>query len=200
MTHPSSPAEDASSGRGDFDVRDIARIAVFAALIVALGLPGSITIGASGVPITLQSMGVMITGAVLGPRRGSLSVLAVIALVAVGLPVLAGGRGGLGVFAGPTVGFLIGWLPCAFVIGWLTYRLLPKLPLYLSVAINILGGVVVLYACGIIGMVWRAGLTPWEAFATNAAFLPGDLIKAVLAAIVATAVHRAFPQLARSTA
>lgn len=117
MTPSSSPT---TGGRGDFDVRDIARIAVFAALIVALGLPGSITVGGSGVPITLQSLGVMLAGAVLGARRGSLAVLVVIALVAVGLPVLAGGRGGLGVFAGPTVGFLIGWLPAAAVIGWLT--------------------------------------------------------------------------------
>lgn len=193
-----SPAT--SSTEGDFDVRDIARIAVFAALIVALGLPGSITVGGSGVPITLQSLGVMLAGAVLGARRGSLAVLVVIALVAVGLPVLAGGRGGLGVFAGPTVGFLIGWLPAAAVIGYFTYRLLPKLSLIASILINVLGGVVVLYLCGIVGMVLRANLNPWEALVANAPFLPGDLVKAVLAAIVATAVHRAFPQLARSSA
>ncbi|WP_066904043.1 biotin transporter BioY [Millisia brevis] len=197
MTPSSSPT---TGGRGDFDVRDIARIAVFAALIVALGLPGSITVGGSGVPITLQSLGVMLAGAVLGARRGSLAVLVVIALVAVGLPVLAGGRGGLGVFAGPTVGFLIGWLPAAAVIGWLTYRLLPRLSLIWAILINVLGGIVVLYVCGILGLVIRTDLNPWQALVANAPFLPGDLAKAVLAAIVATAVHRAFPQLARSSA
>src|SRR5690349_10262893 len=74
-----------------FPARDLAHVAVFAALIIALGLPGSINIGISGVPITLQSMGVMMAGALLGPRKGVLAVLTAIALGLVGLPVLAGG-------------------------------------------------------------------------------------------------------------
>ncbi len=97
--------------------RDLAHVAVFAALIIALGLPGSINIGISGVPITLQSMGVMMAGALLGPRKGVLAVLTVIALGLVGLPVLAGGRTALVSLSSPTAGFLIGWIPTAFVIG-----------------------------------------------------------------------------------
>jgi len=95
--------------------RDLARIAVFAALIVVLGtvtipIPG-------GVPITAQTLGVMLAGAVLGPRRAPLAVVLVLVLAAVGLPVLAGGRGGLGVFVGPTAGYLLGWVVGAVVIG-----------------------------------------------------------------------------------
>lgn len=60
--------------------RDLAQIAVFAALIIALGLPGQISIGSSGVPITLQTLGVMLAGALLGARKGVLSVLTVIVL------------------------------------------------------------------------------------------------------------------------
>lgn len=71
--------------------RDLAQIAVFAALIIALGLPGQITVGSSGVPITLQTLGVMLAGALLGVRRGVLSVATVIVL-GLALPVLAGGR------------------------------------------------------------------------------------------------------------
>lgn len=100
-----------------FPARDLAHVAVFAALIIALGLPGSINIGISGVPITLQSMGVMMAGALLGPRKGVLAVLTVIALGLVGLPVLAGGRTALVSLSSPTAGFLIGWIPTAFVIG-----------------------------------------------------------------------------------
>ena len=88
--------------------RNITLIALFAALIAALGLVPKFDL-ASGVPITAQSMGVMLAGTILGARRGALAVLLVLFLVALGLPLLAGGRGGLGVFAGPTVGFLIGW-------------------------------------------------------------------------------------------
>ena len=69
---------------------DLARIAVFAALIIVLGtitvpLPG-------GVPITAQTLGVMLAGLVLGARRAPLAILVVLVLAAVGLPVLAGGR------------------------------------------------------------------------------------------------------------
>ena len=61
-----------------------------------------------GVPITAQTLGVMLAGVMLGPIRGALAVLLFLFLVALGLPFLSGGRGGLGVFMGPSVGFLIG--------------------------------------------------------------------------------------------
>ncbi|WP_407441903.1 biotin transporter BioY [Rhodococcus sp. (in: high G+C Gram-positive bacteria)] len=174
--------------------RDLAQIAVFAALIIALGLPGQITIGSSGVPITLQSLGVMLAGALLGARKGVLSVTTVI-VVGLALPVLAGGRTTLTSLAGPTAGFLIGWIPAVAVIGWLSMRMLPRYRTVLGVGVNVLGGIVVLYALGIAGMVLRTDLTVWAAAAANVAFLPGDLIKAVVAAAVAAQVHRAYPAL-----
>ena len=98
---------------------DLARIAVFAALVIVLGtvmvpLP-------SGVPITGQTLGVMLAGLVLGARRAPLSILLVLALAAIGLPVLAGGRGGLGAFVGPTAGYMAGWVAGAFVIGLIAH-------------------------------------------------------------------------------
>ncbi|QCQ90763.1 biotin transporter BioY [Rhodococcus sp. SGAir0479] len=175
--------------------RDLAQIAVFAALIIALGLPGTITIGGSGVPITLQALGVMLAGALLGPRKGTLAVLTVIVL-GLALPVLAGGRTSLMSLSSPTAGFLIGWLPAAAVIGWLSYRMLPRYNTVAGVAINLLGGVVVLYAFGLGGMLLRTDMTLAAAFAANATFLPGDAVKAVVAAVVAAQVHRAYPALA----
>ena len=76
--------------------KNIVIIALFAALIAALGLVPKFTL-ASGIPITAQSMGIMLCGTVLGSRRGALAVLLFLLLVALGLPLLAGGRGGLGV-------------------------------------------------------------------------------------------------------
>ncbi|NKS63979.1 biotin transporter BioY [Rhodococcus hoagii] len=175
--------------------RDLAQIAVFAALIIALGLPGTINVGGSAVPITLQTLGVMLAGALLGPRKGTLAVLTVIVL-GLALPVLAGGRTSLVSLSSPTAGFLIGWLPAAAVIGWLSYRMLPRYNVFGGVAINLLGGIVVLYAFGIPGMLLKTDLTVSAAFAANLTYLPGDVIKAVVAAVVAAQVHRAYPALA----
>ena len=71
--------------------RNIAYIALFAALITVLGLVPRIEL-AAGVPITAQSLGIMLCGTVLGARRGALAVLLFLALLAVGLPLLSGGR------------------------------------------------------------------------------------------------------------
>lgn len=175
--------------------RDLAQIAVFAALIVALGLPGQLSIGTSGVPITLQSMGIMLAGAILGARKGCLAVLAVIALSMAGLPILAGGRTGLTAIVSPTAGYLIGWIPAVIVIGLLTRTLMPRYNIVAGIGINILGGLVVMYAFGVVGLVWRADMTVNAAIATNFLYLPGDLVKAVVAALVAAQVHRSYPGL-----
>ena len=89
--------------------RDLALTATFAGFIAALGLVPAFSPFGFAVPVTIQSLGVMITGAVLGARRGAAATGLFLLLVAIGLPVLSGGRGGLGVFAGPTLGYLIGF-------------------------------------------------------------------------------------------
>ncbi len=96
--------------------RNIVYIALFAALIAALGLLPKFTLG-SGIPITAQSLGIMLCGTVLGAKRGALAVLLFLGLTALGLPLLAGGRGGLGVFTTPWAGFLFGFPVAAFVAG-----------------------------------------------------------------------------------
>lgn len=181
-------------GESALSARDLAQVAVFAALIIALGVPGTVTLGTSGVPITLQSLGVMVAGALLGARKGALSVLTVIA-IGLALPVLAGGRTTLTSLASPTAGFLIGWIPAAALIGWLTVKTLPRYNVVVGTLVNLLGGIVVLYAFGIAGMLLRTDLTLWAALTANATFLPGDALKAVVAAAVAAQVHRAYPTL-----
>ena len=178
--------------------RDLAQIAIFAALIAALGLPGTITVGSTGVPITLQTLGVMLAGGILGARKGFLSVAVFLILVSAGLPLLAGGRGGLGVWAGPSAGYLIGWLVGVVVIGWLTAKILPAYPLWLGILVNIVGGVLVVYACGIAVLSFRVGFVP--AVTSNFLYLPGDALKVVVAAVVVKQVHRAYPELIVTTA
>jgi biotin transport system substrate-specific component len=175
--------------------RDLALIATFAGVVAALGLVPAFTPPGFAVPITAQSLAVMLAGAVLGARRGFLSVVLLLVLVAVGLPLLAGGRGGLGVFAGPSAGFLVGWPVAAFVVGWLTERGGPTYKLSWGVVANLVGGVVVLYALGIAGIALVAGLSVRAAAVSTWIFVPGDLVKAVLAALVARGVHAAYPGL-----
>jgi biotin transport system substrate-specific component len=172
--------------------KNLSHIALFAALIAVLGLVPAIPMPV-GVPITAQSMGIMLCGTVLGSWRGALAVLLFELLVALGLPLLAGGRGGLGVFASPTVGFLIGFPVAAFVAGLIVERW--RAPVGLSaLAGAVLGGIVVLYAFGIPGMAVMLGKTLPEATALATPFLPGDLIKAVLAALITRGIAQMRPE------
>jgi len=131
--------------------RNIVFIALFAALIAALGLIPKITL-ISGVPITAQSLGVMLCGTVLGARRGALAVLLFLLLVALGLPLLAGGRGGLGLFVSPSAGFLFGFPVAAFTTGLIVGQWRAASVLVASLAGAVLGGIVALYIPGILGM------------------------------------------------
>lgn len=175
--------------------RDLALVATFAGVVAALGLVPAFLPPGFTVPITAQSLGVMLAGAVIGGRRGFVSLLLFLVLVAVGLPLLAGGRGGLGVFAGPSAGFLLGYPPAAFVIGWLTERGRSPYRLVWGLVANLLGGIVVLYAAGIAGLVLVGHLSVWAALVATWIYLPGDLVKVVLCAVVARGVHAAYPGL-----
>lgn len=177
--------------------RDAALVAIFAGFVAALGIVPAFTPPGFTVPITTQSLGVMLAGAVLGARRGFLSLTLFLALVAVGLPLLAGGRGGLGAFMGPSVGFLLAWPVAAFVVGWITERGGPSYKLHWGVVANVVGGIVVLYAAGIAGIAAVAGISVGKAAVSTWIFLPGDAVKAVLAAVIARGVHSAYPGLVR---
>ncbi|HJC29314.1 MAG TPA: biotin transporter BioY [Candidatus Dietzia intestinipullorum] len=192
MSTPTTGSGSAAPARSA--TREIAQVAVFAALIVVLGLPGQLSIGSAGVPITLQTLGVMLAGSLLGWRKGLFSVLAVI-VIGLALPVLAGGRTTLTSLASPTAGFLVGWIPAVIVLGLLTALIMPRYRLLPGLVINIVGGIVVIYMFGILGMLLRTDLTLGAAAAANGVFLPGDLFKAVVTAIVATQVHKARPGL-----
>jgi biotin transport system substrate-specific component len=171
--------------------RSLTHIALFAALIAVLGLVPQLML-ATGVPITAQSLGIMLCGTVLGSRRGALAVLLFLLLVALGLPILSGGRGGLGVFVGPTAGFLIGFPVAAFVAGLVVER--SRAPVGWAAGIGaFLGGIVTLYAFGIPGMALMLDKSLPEAALLITPFLPGDAIKVVLAALITRGLARMRP-------
>lgn len=176
------------------ETRSIARIALFAAIIAALGLLPRIDLPlAGGVPVTAQTLGVMLAGVVLGARQGALAVLLFVFVVALGAPFLAGGRGGLGVFFGPSAGFLVGFIPGAFVCG-LVARRLSGLPVFVGSAVAaVIGGVIVIYAFGIPVLAWKAGMTLVQAAIASSTFLPGDMLKAIATGLVAAGLQKAMP-------
>ncbi len=182
--------------------RDLVLISLFSAIIIALGLLPPIPLGFIPVPITAQSLGVMLAGVVLGAKRGTLAVLLTILIAAIGLPVLSGGRGGLSIFYTPTTGFLIGWIAAAFVTGYLSERLVKanvsaiRQFIYFWAA-SVTGGIVVLYAFGITYLALATGLGFSKALLGSLAFISGDMLKAVLAALAGRAVMAGYPLLPR---
>ena len=145
-----------------------------------------------GVPITAQTLGVMLSGLVLGSWRGALSQMLMVGLVMAGAPLLAGGRGGFDILLSPTGGFLLGWIPGAFVAGWLTEHRPPGWMRHLSAAV--VGGVGLVYLIGVPWMVMVTGVPVQTAINGSAAFIPGDLIKAGLAGGITSGLARARPE------
>jgi biotin transport system substrate-specific component len=179
-------------------------VALFAALIALFGLVPRIDLPfLAGVPITVQTLGVMLAGLLLGPRLAAMAVLLFLFMVLLGAPFLSGGRGGLGVLFGPTVGFLLGWIPGALIVGFIYSRLTqasstnakyrtPRrgFSLFFAAALaSFLGGVLVVYALGIPMLAWRANMALDQAAAVTLAFLPGDILKLLVAASIARALH-----------
>ena len=184
--------------RRRLDATDLARVAVFAAIVAVLGLPGGISVFGS-VPITAQTLGVMLAGAILGPWLGALSMAVLLALVALGLPLLSGGTGGLGVFVGPTAGYLFGWIVGAFVIGLIVHAGNRKPVWWRTFLGMVVGGILVVYAFGIpvTSLVLRL---PLDVIAKSAlVFVPGDLAKAVIATVIVMTLVRAYPRAFRRT-
>ena len=175
--------------------QSLATVALCAALLAVLGLIPKIDLPL-GVHLSLQSLGVMLAGCLLGAWRGLQAMVLFLLAVAVGLPLLAGGRGGLGVFMAPTSGYLIGWAVAAWVTGLLMGRLARRTPrqaAFSAFVASAVGGIGVLHAMGIGGlMVWAH--MPWQqAVLVDLAFVPGDLLKCVVCALVVHTVAKALP-------
>ena len=156
---------------------------------VALIIVGSFLIGLSAkvqfllpfspVPITGQTFAVLVIGALLGSRRGSLAALAYILEGASGMPVFAFG-GGFAILLGPTGGYLIGFIPAAYVTGRLAEKGWDR-RIGTTVLAMILGNGLI-YTFGLIWLVCLIGLTTKVLIAGIYPFIIGDMLKIALAA------------------
>ena len=195
-TTDTSAGPEVGTRRG-VDAQSVALVAVFTALLVAAAVVPGIPVGGFGVPITLQTLAVMLTGLVLGPVRGGLAVMVYLLLGFVGLPVFSQGRSGLQVLSGPTAGYLVSFVFAALLVG-LVARLVVRrtrraLWAPLLVVASFVVSVAVVHTLGVLGLMVNVRLPLAAAISADLPFLPGDLVKDVVAVLAAVAVHRAFP-------
>jgi len=173
---------------------DLAYVAVFTALIIVLAFV-SIPVGAAGVPIVMQNAAIILAGLVLGGRRG-LYVGLLFLILGLALPVLAGGGTTLRALAGPTAGYIVGYVLSPAVAGLIAYRApRNKGGMAITLIVAAIAGLAVQYVCGSIGLMLRSGLELAPAFAAQIPFLVPDSAKIVIATIIALGVHAAFPDL-----
>jgi biotin transport system substrate-specific component len=132
----------------------------------------------------------------LGPARGSAAVGLYTLLGLAGLPIFSQGRSGLGILAGPSAGYIIAFPIAAGVVGWLATVVIKRTTkaraLWFFVAATATS-IVVVHSLGILGIALNSKATLEQAFLGDLVFYPGDIIKNVLAAAIAVALHRAFP-------
>lgn len=164
------------------------RMTVFASLCAALMAAGAfLAIPVGPVPIVLQNMFVFLAGLLLGSWWGLISVAVYLLTGVAGLPVFAGGMGGMSRVVGPTGGYLIGYLPAVFVIGIISKK--GKERFGSDIAAMILG-TIVLYAFGVIWLKTVTGMTWYKTLAAGMfPFLIGDGLKIVAAAWIARALR-----------
>lgn len=161
-----------------FNTKQLALIGLMSAAICLLG-PFSLVIPISPVPISLGSMAVYFVVSVLGMKRGTISVIIYILLGLAGIPVFTGFTGGAGKLFGPTGGYLIGYIFMAAICGYFIDKYAGNLILQIA---GMFLGTVVCYLFGTAWLAFQASLTFPAALAAGVLpFLPGDLVKLVLA-------------------
>ena len=164
------------------------RMMVFASLFAALTAVGAyiqIPIPFSPVPVTLQVFFVLLAGSMLKSKWGGLSMIVYTLLGIAGLPVFSGGSSGMGVLFGPTGGYITGFILAAYAIGKLSEKA-DKSGLFIN-ALNMSAGVLILYACGFIQLMFVADMGPGTSLALGVIpFLPGEIVKTGVAAYIAS--------------
>ena len=164
------------------------RMMVFASLLAALMATGAyLSIPVGPVPIVLQNMFVFLAGLLLGSRWGLASVAVYLLAGICGLPVFAGGMGGIGRIIGPTGGYLVGYLPAVFIIGYISEKSAGRIVYDILAMIC---GTAVLYACGVTWLKVLTGMTLSKTLVAGMyPFLIGDALKIVAAAVITGALR-----------
>jgi biotin transport system substrate-specific component len=142
------------------------------------------------VPLTLQTLAVLLTGTIM-KRYAGIVMLLYILLGILGLPVFHNGTAGIGVLLGPTGGYLLGFIPAAFILGILYEKT--------SNAVRIAGlgiATFLIYLCGVMWLIISVPLDPFPAVLTGMLpFIPGDIVKAAAAFLITMRFEAYFPRI-----
>ena len=183
MTHtPLVPA----LGGNDTLARKVAMV-LFGSVLVAVS--AQVSVPMYPVPMTLQTLAIMLVGLTYGWRLAGATMVTYLAQGAMGLPVFAGGAAGLAPLMGPTAGFLFGFIVMAVAMGWLVER-------GLSRGIGLFVAAIIATALLFVpGVLWLTAATPLDlsgAFMAGAApFLVGEVVKAAIAALIVSGAFAA---------
>jgi biotin transport system substrate-specific component len=168
--------------------KTLTRMALMLALII-VGGAFALPVPAIGVPVVLQNMVIMLAGGLLGKKRGSLTVLVFLGLVATGLPLLSGGRGGAALFVGPSAGFLLGFLLCPLIEG-LLFQGIGQQHYWQIWLVYWLGGALLINFCGSFSLALVSHVSWWSGLKMAAFYLPMDTAKVVVAALIHQRLQR----------
>ena len=170
------------------NIRDMTLIAVMAALICVAG-PLSIAVGP--IPLSLASFAVYMAGAVLGAKRGAVAVAVYLLIGFIGVPVFSGFSGGFQKLAGVTGGYLIGYLPCAFLTGLGIVNSEGRSG-YWRLPVMMIAGTAALYTIGTAWFMIQTGSALGGALSLCVIpFLPGDALKIIAATLLTVPVRKA---------
>jgi biotin transport system substrate-specific component len=164
------------------------RLTVYASLLAALTAAGAyLSIPIGPVPIVLQNLFVLLAGLLLGSRWGLASVSIYLLAGICGLPVFAGGLGGIGRILGPTGGYLVGYLPAVYVVGFISERTRQRAVFDL---IAMVFGAAIVYVSGVTWLKLLTGMTLGKTLAIGVwPFLPGDALKIAAALAIVSALR-----------
>ena len=178
----------AEAALGDLSLIKMAALVVAGTLLIALA--AQVSVPMFPVPMTLQTLAIMLVGFTLGSRLGAVTLLAYLAEGAMGLPVFASGNAGLPYMMGPTGGFLLGFVAMAWIAGLASDRGWTG-SLIATIAVALVASAVIY----IPGLAWPAAMLGTDAASLwaswTAPFLLGDAVKAVIAALIVTGAFAA---------
>ncbi|MFA5809271.1 MAG: biotin transporter BioY [Thermoleophilia bacterium] len=182
------------------ELRDLISVAFFAALtsigaLISVPLPGDL------VPIVLSNMFAILAGAILGKWLGPLSQIVYILIGVIGIPVFAGSiKAGPAALAGPTGGYIIGFVVASFLTGFLVERLV-RAPGVLRFSLSLTAGAAVIYLFGIPWLSHVAGLNIQLAMVKGLyPFLPGDILKVIVGTMLCMSLMTQFPRIRKMPA
>lgn len=160
------------------------------AVLIGLSAQWAFPIPGTPVPVTGQTLMVLLGGAALGMRAGAASTLLYMAMGAFGLPFFAGGESGFDTFLAPSAGYIVGFVAAAAFVGWLSEKR-QAANTFSTMVTAFLGGSLIIYAFGVAGLIFNAGMTLPEALANGVyPFVVGDVIKATAAGVLTPAAWR----------